>query len=312
MGRVLHHLLDRFKQKISMRDLQRPDEEKSVLDQRSPWNLVSHPVVYPDCPDLAVTGSPDCSWDHKQSSNAMSTMGGYLLELSGNDPKYSGVLEQFRVSWRDPTKSFPPVYRIYKIYMPEDIHLRYEKYKADIAQKRELPGGNECRRFHGTNRACCLGENGQTTLCDSENCSLCGILKYGFKLDLAGRNKPWGKHHGGRFGRGIYTSSTSSKSHDYCYNLPNGRAGPKAMLLTRVVVGRGKKLFKNDHTLTCPPDDYDAVIGEKRSESEGDLNYDELVVYNDHAVIPGYLIIYGSEGDRSTPLGRQDATGLKI
>ncbi|PVF90825.1 hypothetical protein CPB86DRAFT_878821 [Serendipita vermifera] len=99
-----------------------------------------------------------------------------------------------------------------------------------------------------------------------------------------------------RFGRGIYTSATSSKSDGYSVNLASSTVGAysslKAMLLTKVVVGRGKKLNYGDTSLTSPPSGFDSVIGEPAGVSLGDLNYDELVVYENNAVIPAFLIIY--------------------
>lgn len=62
------------------------------------------------------------------------------------------------------------------------------------------------------------------------------------------------------------------------------------MLLNKVVVGKPVKLKKNDTTLVAPPAGYDSVIG----EPGGNLNYDELIVYNSDAVRPSYLLVYGS------------------
>ena len=61
-----------------------------------------------------------------------------------------------------------------------------------------LSEGNERRRFHGTKRACRLGDDGLTTLCGQYNCSLCSIILESFKLDLAGTNKMWANRKTGR------------------------------------------------------------------------------------------------------------------
>jgi hypothetical protein len=62
-----------------------------------------------------------------------------------------------------------------------------------VERKRNLPEGNQRRRFHGTNRACDLGDNGSTTLCNFKlsQCSLCSIVRTSYKLSKAGANKPW-------------------------------------------------------------------------------------------------------------------------
>ncbi|KIO16997.1 hypothetical protein M407DRAFT_85388 [Tulasnella calospora MUT 4182] len=89
-----------------------------------------------------------------------------------------------------------------------------------------------------------------------------------------------------RFGAGIYASSVSSKADDYSTNVR--QSSYKAMLLTTVVVGRGYKLTRDKKSLTCPPDGYHSVLGEA-----GDtLNYDEVVVYDDDAIRPSWLVVY--------------------
>ena len=47
--------------------------------------------------------------------------------------------------------------------------------------------GNEQLLFHGTTRACLLGENEDETLpCDLAECNLCRILRFSFDVALAG------------------------------------------------------------------------------------------------------------------------------
>ena len=71
---------------------------------------------------------------------------------------------------------------------------------------RGLTAGNERRRWHGTNRNCNIGDNGQTSFCYSPQCSLCCILRTSFDTGHSAK-----KHGLGCFGNGIYTSSASSK-----------------------------------------------------------------------------------------------------
>ena len=67
--------------------------------------------------------------------------------------------------------------------------------------------GNENRRWHGTRRRCNIGDKGVTTFCAHSRCALCSIIKTSFDLSFFKAATGWGK-----FGAGIYTSSTSSKS----------------------------------------------------------------------------------------------------
>ncbi|EIM89674.1 ADP-ribosylation, partial [Stereum hirsutum FP-91666 SS1] len=144
--------------------------------------------------------------------------------------------------------------------------------------------GNERRRWHGTSRTCLLGDPGCTQLCTNSDCSLCNIIRSSFNLDHYGTGTGWG-----RFGRGHYTSATSSKSDDYAKNLGYATTSNyKTMLLNLVAVGNAFKTYDDMDDLTSPPAGYDAVIG----EVGGTLNYDELVVYRNDAIIPAYLVVY--------------------
>lgn len=71
--------------------------------------------------------------------------------------------------------------------------------------ERGMRPGNEHLLWHGTFRACRLGEPGQYLLCSSPTCSLCSIARGSFSLAYTKRRSlDW-------FGLGIYTSSRSSK-----------------------------------------------------------------------------------------------------
>lgn len=134
--------------------------------------------------------------------------------------------------------------------------------------------GNENRRWHGTKRKCCLGDPGHMTFCAATDCALCCIIKTSFDLKFFKSSTGWG-----RFGQGIYTSATSSKSvvrwlnkslnasnadvlafrsNDYSRNV-GINSELKALLLNKVVVGNGKKLTNNNSSLTAPPAGFDSV-----------------------------------------------------
>ena len=133
-----------------------------------------------------------------------------------------------------------------------------------------LTSGNQQRRWHGTTRNCNLGDNGRSAPCYSPQCSLCSIIRNSFDMTYAKKKTGWG-----RFGVGIYTSSTSSKlvgyssvimisltlvvyrSNDYSTNLVFSPW--KAILLSYVVVGNGKKFTTDQPTLMQPPAGFDSV-----------------------------------------------------
>jgi len=182
-----------------------------------------------------------------------------------------------------------------------------------------LSPGNQRLLWHGTNRNCNVGESGRTSLCSFPQCSLCRIIKASFDVAYSKKKTGWG-----RFGNGVYTSSTSSKfvgypssvtivlilvsrSNDYSKNL---LPSPwKAIILAYVVVGNAKKFTTSQPTLTRAPAGFDSVRSIPSSPSRplvtflqvvgepsvgGCLNYDELTVYNNDAVRPGYLVMYDS------------------
>jgi hypothetical protein len=124
------------------------------------------------------------------------------------------------------------------------------------------------------------------TLCSDMTCAVCRIITEGYKLIYAKTTKF--KYQ--RFGDGIYFSSTSSKSDDFnrgSLKYYNG-VNYKVMFLNKVVVGKALELTQENRTLTGPPINHDSVVGEPSAL----LYYDELVVYNESACIPQYLIVY--------------------
>jgi hypothetical protein len=122
-------------------------------------------------------------------------------------------------------------------------------------------------------------------LCSDVTCAVCGIITEGYKLVYAKTNIVDLK-----FGDGIYFSATSSKSD--IFNKESLRycndAKYKVMFLNKVIAGRTFELTQENRTLTGPPVNYDSVVGEPGTS----LYYDELIVYNESACIPQYLVVY--------------------
>jgi len=163
---------------------------------------------------------------------------------------------------------------------------KYNAYRDSVEARGHFtavnrPPGNENRRWHGTRRKCTLGDKGCTTFCSDAQCSLCCIVKTSYDLAQFGKKTSWG-----RFGAGIYTSSTSSKANDY--SSTDSYSPWNAVLLNKVVVGKGYKILNDSPSMTAPPAGYDSVL----AEVGGSLNYDELVVYTNDAVRPSYLVMY--------------------
>ncbi|KAG9017379.1 hypothetical protein FRB93_007493 [Tulasnella sp. JGI-2019a] len=207
-----------------------------------------------------------------------------LRRLYSGSPEYDELSSMLLNGWKHPHKGNPWLARIYAIDLPPSLLQRYNSYRTLVAQNIGIRDLNERNLFHGTPRACCVGDPENTQfLCTSASCNLCLIIRTSFKVARAGTAP--GRNFM-RFGRGLYTTSVSSKADDY--NASQSNTGYKAMLVAKVVLGRGCPLIKNSKELTQPPRGYHSVIGEVGH----DLNYNEQVVYCDEAIRPAYLIIY--------------------
>ncbi|KAI0317115.1 ADP-ribosylation [Amylostereum chailletii] len=208
-----------------------------------------------------------------------------ILQLDSNSEQYKDVMGQFESQWKHPTPiggRHASVVKIWKIVSTRDAHGRFSRYQLSVERKRNLPGANTKRRWHGTIRSCRLGDaDNENTLCNTFQCSLCSIIRTSFQLAHVGQRTNFG-----RFGAGIYTSATSSKANDYV--AERGTSSYRALLLNDVVLGKTVKLTTGNPTLTEPPQDCDSVIG----EPGGDLNYDESIVYKNEAIRPAFLVIF--------------------
>ncbi|KAI0056251.1 ADP-ribosylation [Artomyces pyxidatus] len=192
------------------------------------------------------------------------------------------IKKQFRDQWRHQT-AIPKVAKIWKIYGSQDAHNDFVQYRHTVARKSGIPSGNARRRWHGTVRACRLGDTDQhDQLCSMSACALCSIIHDSFSVAHVGVRTSWS-----RFGHGLYFTATSSKANDYASGPAQSRY--KAMLLNDVVLGQTYKVVGDNPSLTNPPYGYDSVLGEP---GFGNLNYDECVVYTPSAVRTSFLVIY--------------------
>jgi len=207
-----------------------------------------------------------------------------LLEVPTSDPRFTDVSGQFTTAWKH-NKNPPKVVKVYKIVLPQSLHDKYEAYKASIEargkfSKKGMQPGNERRRWHGTTRLCTVGDDpNNLTPCKTSGCSLCAILRSSYDIKFAAT---------GMFGKGIYSSATSSKSDTYTNKSKTGGSPYKAMFLNRVACGNGKILTAADSSLTAAPTGFDSVIANPGSG----LNYDELIVYNNDAMRTSWLLLY--------------------
>ncbi|KAI3682483.1 hypothetical protein L1987_82498 [Smallanthus sonchifolius] len=207
-----------------------------------------------------------------------------VCEMSDDDPGKNVVRIIFGSGW--PGEA-PTIHRVMKIHNSPKILTRFEEYRESVKMKaarhggprpRCIADGNELLRFHCTTFMCDLGQNGNSTICSQQYCSVCGIIESGFspKLD------------------GISTLPNSWKGH---VAVPQDieeefrfMGLKRAMLVCRVIAGR----------VGCDPgmsekDDpgYDSLVGAGSGAARDRLDEeDELIVFNPRAVLPCFVIVY--------------------
>ncbi|KAJ7819809.1 hypothetical protein B0H13DRAFT_1661185, partial [Mycena leptocephala] len=227
---------------------------------------------------------PDSTFCGKACADVVERNGTTLVEVS---PATFSSAVDFSIGELEARHQMPRVTKIYKVIAPDSSMKSYNAYrdrveKAGQFKKQGKSPGNEKRRWHGTSRQCYLGDTGpRPKLCGSPTCAICSILKSSFDLAFFGKKTKWGRCAG-------FHGPSSGRSDDL---TGHGRPSPwKAMLLNRVVVGNGIKLIKNNDKLTAPPLGHDSVLAEVAAT--GDLNYDEVVVYDNAAIRPAYVVMY--------------------
>lgn len=91
----------------------------------------------------------------------------------------------------------PEIKYVYGIVCTSDIVEIYNAYRSDIESKmknsKANSPANEQRRWHGTKRACQLGDKGITVLCSFGSCSLCQIIRESFDVSHIMTNTKWGR-----------------------------------------------------------------------------------------------------------------------
>ncbi|KAM0264542.1 hypothetical protein ACHAPA_008207 [Fusarium lateritium] len=203
----------------------------------------------------------------------------YMERLNINDKRYHDHERKFYSSWWHPKKTA----EIKSIYLASNANI-YKTYRGKLFNTN---GGSYKRMYHGAQRACRIGESGNSLkLCHDDSCHICGILRTSFKLKFACSE--------GMFGPGIYSTPCSSKADIYASNY-HVRSHLHAVLICYVVASRPDRKYAADHSITEPGPGYNCVEGVTVS-SGGELMYPEFIVYREDAIIPVGLIIYSRKG----------------
>ncbi|CAL9168141.1 unnamed protein product [Musa hybrid cultivar] len=207
-----------------------------------------------------------------------------VSELVEGDTSRKIVEMICRTSWLNTGSSCRQIERVLKIHNMQRNLAQFEEYRETIKLKasklakkhpRCLADGNEHLRFHGTAIACSLGSNGSSSLCTSEKCSVCQIIRHGFSSK---------KESKGRIG--VFTTSTCGRALESIETCEDDPSVKKALLVCRVIAGRVHK----------PLDTYQELVGRSAFDSmAGKIGIyggiEELYLLNPSALLPCFVVI---------------------
>uniref|UniRef100_A0A7S4Q5R8 PARP catalytic domain-containing protein n=1 Tax=Alexandrium monilatum TaxID=311494 RepID=A0A7S4Q5R8_9DINO len=178
--------------------------------------------------------------------------------------KFEELQAQFLSKWKaegDP----PAIASIWHVHN-EALLERHKAYCEGLGEvPLKPPGrnpGNQQRRFHATTMLCDFSGSP----CSAAGCSTCSIIRSGFKLNCV---------QNGFYGRGIYSTSTSSKAYQY--------GNKRAMLVVGVAVGVAETFAGNGPSQGPLPSGCHSRLVSKFN--------DEIVVFEESAIVPMYLMV---------------------
>ena len=206
------------------------------------------------------------------------------MELNAQSKKYRDLCKRFQKDWAKEKGPCPSIIAIVRIVNPM-VAERFNNYRSKLPAFYQ---GIE-QHYHGTTLCCDLANYAE--LCNDPNCGACGIARRGFdpqRINLSA----WQ-----RFGNGFYFAPNSSKSYDYAAGNRFGatvrdkNTHYNAVLVCDIAPGRKYDIRYHTAQLATPPPGYNSFYGKSKSiRGKGELNYDELVIFNHEAICPRYII----------------------
>ncbi|KAK9265404.1 hypothetical protein L1049_007425 [Liquidambar formosana] len=207
-----------------------------------------------------------------------------VTELPEGDSSRKIVEIIYRTSWLKSENNCGRIERVLKVHNMQKTLSRFEEYREMVKNKasklpkkhpRCLADGNELLRFYGTTVACSLGMNGCSSLCVSDKCRVCRILRHGFstKKDLDGTI-------------GVFTTSTSGRAFESIELYEENHSIRKALIVCRVIAGRVHRPLEN-HQELAGQSGFDSLAGKVGLYS----NIEELYLLNPRALLPCFVVI---------------------
>ncbi|GAV87781.1 hypothetical protein CFOL_v3_31207 [Cephalotus follicularis] len=207
-----------------------------------------------------------------------------VTELVEGDSSRKIVEIICRTSWLKSENHCGRIERVLKVHNMQKTLARFEEYRETVKIKasklpkkhpRCIADGNELLRFYGTTVACSLGLNGSSSLCISERCCVCRIIRKGFsaKKELKG-------------GIGVFTTSTSGRAFESIEMLEEDPSIKKALIVCRVIAGRVHRPLENIQEMAGQTG-FDSLAGKVGLYS----NIEELYLLNPRALLPCFVVI---------------------
>ncbi|CAA0813919.1 zinc finger protein-related [Striga hermonthica] len=209
-----------------------------------------------------------------------------VSELSEGDSSRKIVEIICRSTMPKPETQSVKIDKVLKVHNMQKALARFEDYRETVKIKagklpkkhpRCLADGNELLRFHGTTLVCSLGLNGSSSLCVSEKCNVCCIIRNGFL----------GKREMKKGGIGVFTASTSGRALESIeVGAEDNYSVRKALIVCRVIAGRVHRPVESVEEIVGQVG-FDSLAGKVGLYS----NIEELYLLNPKALLPCFIVI---------------------
>ncbi|KAK7061230.1 hypothetical protein R3P38DRAFT_2828296 [Favolaschia claudopus] len=251
-----------------------------------PWS--TNPIYY-GAPIPQFPG-PDNEWSRtllqfpRDSSPQFTPPSAPVLKrLKYSESRFQDIASKFRESWLHTDRKLANIGFIYDCQVDETLWYDYREYSERV-------GNTQAPLWHGTSRKCTLGDDpSNAELCHNSDCSLCQIIKTGYKTGHA--------RSSGLLGSGIYTTTVSSKAAKYATTSKKSKYN--VVLYNIVAVGRRYNATGPMKNASSPPPGYNSVYGNPGVTSLGpgkrSLQFIETCIYDDNAIEPLYMVLFTEE-----------------
>lgn len=207
-----------------------------------------------------------------------------VTELVEGDSSRKIVEIICRSSWLKSESHCGRIEKVLKVHNMQKTLARFEEYREIVKIKasklpkkhpRCIADGNELLRFFGTTIACSIGMNGNNSLCISDRCCVCRIIRIGFSTKKELKD-----------GVGVFTTSTSGRAFESIEVYEDDLTLRKALIVCRVVAGRVHRPLENIQEI-AGQSGFDSLAGKVGLYS----NIEELYLLNHRALLPCFVVI---------------------